>query len=99
MKTKAKKNKKTKKSSPLERLIHMCALLFIIILPFSLLYIEARKLEIADQTEKTKLAISKEKTEANEREIKVNSMSRPAKNDVSQKKDNTEASTTPGEVA
>lgn len=92
MKAKAKKQKKAKKISPIERFIHMFALLFIVILPFSLLYIEARKLEIADQTEKTKIALSKEKSAASEREIKVNSMSRPVKNDVSQKKATNEVS-------
>lgn len=99
MKAKSKKQKKTKKVSLVERCIHVVALLFIVILPFSLLYIEARKLEIADQTEKTKIAISKEKSAMSEREIKVNSIAKPVKSDVSQKKGDTELSASSGDRA
>lgn len=66
-----KKNAKAKKSSKIEKTVYLIALMFVFILPFSLLYIESQKLEIADQTEKTKIALGKEKDETSKHEVKL----------------------------
>lgn len=72
-KTKMKKN--VKKPSLIERFIYSIALLFVFILPFSLLYIESKKMEIADQTEQTKMEIGKEQTETSKHEVQLNNVS------------------------
>lgn len=68
--------KKKRKTSFVEKCIHITAFFFIIALPFSLLYIESRKLEIADQTAKTQYEIGKEKSAMSEDEVKLNMTSK-----------------------
>lgn len=80
---KNKTKKRPKKPSFLERIIYFMALLFVFVLPFSLLYIESKKMEIADQTEKTKVAIGKEKNETTKHEVQLNKVS-----STTQKKEN-----------
>lgn len=87
-----KKNKKTKKSmraSFVEKTIYFIALTFVFVLPFSLLYIESQKLEIADQTEKTKIALGKERDTTSQHEIKLSTMN--TANDGKDKNEQTKA--------
>lgn len=79
MKNTQKKNRK--KTSMMEKIVYIIALTFVFILPFSLLYIESQKLEIADQTEKTKIALGKERVETSKHEVKLSTMSASTETD------------------
>lgn len=86
-KTKHKKN--TKKISLIEKMLYLIALTFVFVLPFSLLYIESQKLEIADQTEKTKIALGKEKDTTSQHEVKLSTLN--TANDGKAKNEKTKA--------
>lgn len=70
-----KKNQnKKKKTSFIEKVVYFVALTFVFMLPFSLLYIESQKLELADQTEKTKIALGKERDTMSKHEVKLSTV-------------------------
>lgn len=74
MKKNTKINKQKNNVPFVEKMVYLIALMFVFVLPFSLLYIESQKLEIADQTEKTKIALGKERNETSKHEVKLSTV-------------------------